>query len=152
MRPDWTTPTWRAWQLSVPATGFTHSDHRHPGSNANRPTVVPPSRTTSTFVLSGVRVSSGESKSRVSTPAMAGSSRRLTVRSSRAWASHCKRTRDAADERHALVVGRVLGEGREAAAARVRVLARAALDDEARDTGERRLGQIAAAVLARVAR
>ena len=28
-----TTPTWRTWQLSVPATGFTHSDHFHPGSN-----------------------------------------------------------------------------------------------------------------------
>src|SRR5215207_9796266 len=82
-RPEWTTPTWRAWQLSVPATGLTHSDHRHPGSNANRPTVVAPMRTTSTCVLSGVRVSSGESKSRVSTPATAVSSPRLTLRLSR---------------------------------------------------------------------
>src|SRR3954451_10216987 len=69
-RPEWTTPMWRAWQLSVPATGLTHSDQRHPGSNANRPTVAPPMRTTSTRVLSGVRVSSGESKSRDSTPAI----------------------------------------------------------------------------------
>jgi type IV pilus biogenesis protein CpaD/CtpE len=53
---------------------LTHSDHRQPGSNANRAAVVAPMRTTSTCVLSGVRVSSGESKSRVSTPATAVSS------------------------------------------------------------------------------
>jgi hypothetical protein len=29
------------WQLSVPATGLTHSDHFHPGSKVNRPAVVP---------------------------------------------------------------------------------------------------------------
>src|SRR5215207_5030347 len=46
IRPEWATPTWRAWQLSVPATGLTHSDHRHPGSNANRAAVVCPMRTT----------------------------------------------------------------------------------------------------------
>jgi hypothetical protein len=40
-----TTPMWRAWQLSVPATGLTHSDQRHPGSNAKRPTVAVPIRT-----------------------------------------------------------------------------------------------------------
>src|SRR5215210_3640590 len=39
-RPAWTTPTWRAWQLSVLATGWMHSDHRHPVANANRPAVV----------------------------------------------------------------------------------------------------------------
>ena len=30
IRPEWTTPTWRAWQLSVPTTGLMHSDQRHP--------------------------------------------------------------------------------------------------------------------------
>src|SRR3954453_24263326 len=75
-RPAWTTPTWRAWQLSVPATGLTHSDQRHPGSNVIRAAVVPAIRTTSTCVLSGVLVSSGESKSRDSTPGTAVSSRR----------------------------------------------------------------------------
>src|SRR3954451_7149579 len=69
-RPDPTTPTWRSWQLSVPATGLTHSDHFQPGSNANLPAVVSPIRTTSTLVLSGVRDSSGESKLRDWTPAM----------------------------------------------------------------------------------
>src|SRR5512133_2448726 len=78
-RPDWTTPTWRAWQLSVPATGLTHSDQRHPGSNVIRATVVTPMRTTATCVLSGVLVSSGESKSRDSTPATAVPSHRLTM-------------------------------------------------------------------------
>lgn len=81
IRPEWATPTWRAWQLSVPATGLMHSDHRHPGSNVNRAAVVAPMRTTSTCVLSGVRVSSGDSKSRVSTPATAISSRRSMVTS-----------------------------------------------------------------------
>jgi hypothetical protein len=38
-----------------------HSDHLPPGSNRMRPTVVPLIRTSSIFVLSGVRVSSGES-------------------------------------------------------------------------------------------
>src|SRR3954447_25765344 len=79
IRPEWATPTWRAWQLSVPATGLTHSDHRHPGSNENRAAVVAPMRTTSTCVLSGVRVSSGDSKSRDSTPAMERSSPREIV-------------------------------------------------------------------------
>src|SRR3954462_11650880 len=93
-RPEWTTPTWRAWQLSVPATGLTHSDQRHPGSNANRPTVAAPIRTTSTCVLSGVLVSSGESKSRDSTPGTAISSRRSRkILGSRGW--HCKRCRSA---------------------------------------------------------
>src|SRR5262249_5244557 len=58
------------WQLSVPATGLTHSDHRHPGSIVNRAAVVLPMRTTSTCVLSGVLLSSGEPKSRFSTPAI----------------------------------------------------------------------------------
>src|SRR2546423_648056 len=40
--PDWMTPTCRAWQLSVPTTGFTHSDHLQPGSNAKRAAVVLP--------------------------------------------------------------------------------------------------------------
>jgi hypothetical protein len=40
-----------------------HSDHRQPGSNAKRPTVVFPTLTRSTCVLAGVRVSPGESKS-----------------------------------------------------------------------------------------
>ena len=52
------------------------SDHFQPGSNVMRAAVVPPTRITSTRVLSGVRVSSGESKSRVSTPATAVSTRR----------------------------------------------------------------------------
>src|SRR5919109_1063868 len=37
-----------------------HSDHRQPGSKLNRPIVWPSSLMTSTFVLGGVRVSSGE--------------------------------------------------------------------------------------------
>src|SRR5688500_18448887 len=64
-----------------------HSDHRQPGSNTNRPTVVAPIRTMSTFVLSGVRVSSGDSKSRDCTPAMAASCGRSTKTSSRLGAS-----------------------------------------------------------------
>src|SRR5204863_3880262 len=92
-RPLLTTPTWRAWQLSVPATGFTQSDQRHPGSNAKRAAVVAPKRTTSTRVLSGVRVSSGESKSRDSTPATAVSSRRSTRQSSLLWRPQCKRSK-----------------------------------------------------------
>src|SRR3954454_3155865 len=75
-RPEWATPTWRAWQVSVPATGLTHSDQRHPGSNVIRAAVDPPIRTTSTRVLSGVLVSSGESKSRDCTPGTAVSSHR----------------------------------------------------------------------------
>src|SRR3954462_13519234 len=73
--PDWTTPTCRAWQLSVPATGLMHSDHFQPGSNVKRAAVVPsPISTTFICVLSGVRCSSGESKSLDSTPAMCLSS------------------------------------------------------------------------------
>src|SRR5262245_54740361 len=45
-----------------------HSDHLHPGCNTMRDALVPPNRTISTFVFSGVRVSSGESKLRASTP------------------------------------------------------------------------------------
>ena len=56
-RPDWTTPTWRPKQLSVPAAGLTHSDKRHPGSNVIRAAVVTPMRTTATCLLSGVLVS-----------------------------------------------------------------------------------------------
>src|SRR5581483_4391077 len=77
IRPERTTPTCRCWHLSVPATGFTHSDQLQPGSIAKRATVVPPTCTTSTRVLSGVRRSSGESKSRFSTPAISASVRRL---------------------------------------------------------------------------
>jgi len=65
--------------------GLTHSDHRHPGSNANRTAVVPPIRTASSCVFSGVRA--GESKSRVSTTAIAASSRRSTLGSSRSSGS-----------------------------------------------------------------
>ena len=43
-----------------------------PGSSVRRAAVVSPIFTTSTFVLSGVRVSSGESKLRESTPATVG--------------------------------------------------------------------------------
>src|SRR5688572_32387698 len=45
-----------------------HSDQRQPGWNVYRPIWPPPRFTSSTFVLSGVRVSSGAEKSRVSTP------------------------------------------------------------------------------------
>src|SRR3954447_7206100 len=72
-RPDPTTPTCRSWQLSVPATGLTHSDHFHPGSNVRRAAAVSPTCTTSTRVLSGVRVSSGELKSNVWMPAISTS-------------------------------------------------------------------------------
>src|SRR3954447_16049840 len=75
-------PTCRTWQLSVPTTGFTHSDHFQPGSKANRAAVVSPMWTTSTRVLSGVRVSSGESKLSASTPAIAVTSRVLRVETS----------------------------------------------------------------------
>src|SRR4051794_17729480 len=105
-RPECTTPMWRAWQLSVPATGLMHSDHRHPGSKANRPAVVAPRRTTSTRVFAGVRVSSGDSKSRASTPAMAGSSRMLDLDGSsreRAWRyTGSRQTRLEADDPDAL--------------------------------------------------
>src|SRR3954454_726577 len=55
MRPVTTTPTWRARQLSVPATGLMHSDHRHPGCIVKRATWTSPRRTMSTSVLSGLR-------------------------------------------------------------------------------------------------
>jgi len=35
----------------VPTAGFTHSDHRHPGSKMKRPIVKPSRRTISTLVL-----------------------------------------------------------------------------------------------------
>src|SRR4051794_24995256 len=38
MRPDMTKPMCGAWQLSVPAIGFTCSDQRQPGLNVARPT------------------------------------------------------------------------------------------------------------------
>src|SRR5437764_13459643 len=50
MRPELTTPTCRTWQLSVPTTGFTHSDQVQPGSNAKRAAVALPILTTSTRV------------------------------------------------------------------------------------------------------
>src|SRR5439155_9372242 len=50
-------------------------------------------RTTSTCVLSGVRVSSGEPKSRDCTPAMAAFSRRWAIRSSRPGGSVASRSR-----------------------------------------------------------
>src|SRR5438477_3768469 len=62
IRPLTTTPTWRAWQLSPPTTGLMHSDHRQPGCAVSRAALALPRSTTSTLVLSGVRISSGESK------------------------------------------------------------------------------------------
>src|SRR3954463_14879692 len=47
-----------------------HSDHRQPGWNVYRPTCPPAMFNSSTFVLSGVRVSSGELKSRCSSVAI----------------------------------------------------------------------------------
>ena len=73
IRPDCTMPRCLSWQLSVPTTGFTHVDQLQPGSIVKRATGEPPRCTMSTFVLSGVRVSSGEPKSRFSTPAMSTS-------------------------------------------------------------------------------
>src|SRR6478609_327490 len=61
---------WSTWHESVPTTGLMHSDHRQPGRNVNRPTSASPRRTTSTWVLSGVRVSSGWSKLLLSIPAI----------------------------------------------------------------------------------
>jgi len=54
----------RTWQPSVPTTGLMHSDHRQPGWRVIRAALaVSPMRTMFTLVLSGVRTSSGESKS-----------------------------------------------------------------------------------------
>ena len=103
-RPEWTTPTWRAWQLSVPATGLTQSDQRHPGSNATVPRSSRPYARHQRCVLSGVLVSSGESKFRDSTPAMAVSSRRSTGRSSRSQARHCKHRWTPCEQRHSLLL------------------------------------------------
>src|SRR5947209_1889063 len=50
------------------------SDQRQPGSSDMRDALVPPIRTTSILVLSGVRVSSGAEKSRTSNPAIEPSS------------------------------------------------------------------------------
>src|ERR1039457_1715016 len=47
-RPEITYPTCAAWQLSVPAIGFTWSDHFQPGWNVARPTTPPPTLTSST--------------------------------------------------------------------------------------------------------
>src|SRR5215213_9346468 len=47
-----------------------HSDHFHPGWNVIRATVAPLSRSTSIFVLSGVRCSSGVSNDFELTPAI----------------------------------------------------------------------------------
>src|SRR5437764_11415624 len=47
-----------------------HSDQRQPGWNVYLPICPPATLTSSTVVLSGVRVSSGESNVRLSTPAI----------------------------------------------------------------------------------
>jgi hypothetical protein len=52
---------WSTWQLSPPATGFTHSDQRQPGSKMVRMTVPGSSFTISTVPFSIGRVSSGRS-------------------------------------------------------------------------------------------
>jgi len=48
----------RTSQLFVFTSGFTEVDHRHPGWNTARPTVVPPTFTSSSFPFSNVIVSS----------------------------------------------------------------------------------------------
>src|SRR5262249_51350928 len=50
------------WQVSVPTSGLMHSDHRHPGCKVIRAALTEPRSTTSTWLLSGVRRSSGVSK------------------------------------------------------------------------------------------
>src|SRR6516225_8573824 len=74
IRPDSTTPRCLSWQLFPPTIGLMHPDHDQPGSSVKRAAVVLPMCTTSTRDFSGVRVSSGESKSRFSTPAIPTSS------------------------------------------------------------------------------
>src|SRR4051794_1327499 len=69
--PEMITPTWWAWHESVPTTGLMHSDQRQPGSSFSRPALMPVRSTTSTFVLSGDRTSSGVSKLFAVNPAMA---------------------------------------------------------------------------------
>src|SRR4051794_26251827 len=70
MAPETMTPTWCAWQESVPATGLMHSDHFQPGCTVSRAALMPARSTTSTFVLSGERTSSGDSKLLAIRPAM----------------------------------------------------------------------------------
>jgi hypothetical protein len=59
-------------QLAVvgTTTGLMVSDHRQPGCKVARPTVAPPPFTPSTVFLSGLRVSSGDSKLPFPTPAI----------------------------------------------------------------------------------
>ena len=45
-----------AWQLSVPAIGFTHVDQLHPGCRVARPNVTPPNVTSSNSPLLKVPV------------------------------------------------------------------------------------------------
>ncbi|MFN2470181.1 MAG: hypothetical protein ABR583_04185 [Gaiellaceae bacterium] len=63
IRPASTYPVCADWHDSVPASGFTFSDHFHPGSKVPRPAVMPPNVSTSRcpFATNG-RVSSGFSK------------------------------------------------------------------------------------------
>src|SRR5918911_4066662 len=62
MRPDTTYHLCETSQLSVPATGLTHSDQLHPGSKVARITERPLTSTTSARPFSNGRVSSGLSK------------------------------------------------------------------------------------------
>jgi hypothetical protein len=51
-----------AWQLSVPAIGFTSFDHRQPGWKVKRPTSAPPTWRISAWPFGNSRVSSGVAK------------------------------------------------------------------------------------------
>jgi hypothetical protein len=73
IRPEIWYRKWAAWQSSVPAIGLTSLDHFHPGCAVKRPTVPPPTFTTSIWPCSNFLVSSGAFRLFFSALAIAGS-------------------------------------------------------------------------------
>src|SRR6185312_7454240 len=68
-----------------------HSDHRHPGCKVMRAALTVPRSTTSTWLLSGVRRSSGLSKLFAAVPAMLSSSPRWGMPLPTDWLPPCIR-------------------------------------------------------------
>ena len=60
--PETECPRWWTWQLGVPIVGARSTDHRQPGLQCDRPTVVSARLTTSACPLGKVRTSSGVAK------------------------------------------------------------------------------------------
>src|SRR5207245_8186143 len=61
-RPETTKATCVCWHHSVPTSGLTDWDQRHPGCSSNRPITASPTLAISILPLSNLRVSSGDLK------------------------------------------------------------------------------------------